>query len=100
MKYKNKDGIELNYSGNDIQSELTKEVVEEAIKILGMYDRSCKISMGMAMMNTKKFLKTNFDIGVPAIRLFDQEVKKYCYMWKDGGQFSTDKYNNKEAIKD
>jgi len=62
-KYKNKDGIELNYSGNDIQSELTKEVVEEAIKILGMYDRSCKISMGMAMMNTKKFLKSNFDIG-------------------------------------
>ena len=62
-KYKNKDGIELNYSGNDIQSELTKEVVEEAIKILSMYDRSCKISMGMAMMNTKKFLKSNFDIG-------------------------------------
>lgn len=63
MKYKNKDGIELNYSGNDIQSELTKEVVEETIKILSMYDRSCKISMGMAMMNTKKFLKSNFDIG-------------------------------------
>jgi len=63
MKYKNKDGIELNYSGNDIQSELTKEVVEEAIKILGMYDRNCKISMGYAMMNTKKFLKTNFNIG-------------------------------------
>ena len=62
-KYKNKDGIELNYSGNDIQSELTKEVVEEAMKILNMYDRSCKISMGMAMMNTKKFLKSNFDIG-------------------------------------
>ena len=62
-KYKNKDGIELNYSGNDIQSELTKEVVEEAIKILSMYDRSCKISMGMAMMNAKKFLKSNFDIG-------------------------------------
>ena len=62
-KYKNKDGIELNYSGNDIQSELTKEVVEEAIKILNMYDRSCKISMGMAMMNTKKFLKENFNLG-------------------------------------
>ena len=62
-KYKNKQGIELNFSGNDMQSELVKEVVEEAIKILGMYDRSCKISMGMAMMNTKKFLKSNFDIG-------------------------------------
>ena len=62
-KYKNKDGIELNYSSNDIQSTLTREVISEAIKILGMYDRSCKISMGMAMMNTKKFLKTNFNIG-------------------------------------
>jgi nucleoside-diphosphate-sugar epimerase len=50
-------------------------------------------------INSGKY-KTNFDIGVPATRLFDQEVKKYCYMWKDGGQFSTDKYNNKEAIKD
>ena len=57
MKYKNKDGIELNYSGNDIQSKLTREVISEAIKILGMYDRNCKISMGMAIWNTKKFLK-------------------------------------------
>ena len=54
-KYKNKGGIELNYSSDDIQSTLTREVVEEAIKILNMYDRSCKISMGMAMNNTKKF---------------------------------------------
>jgi len=38
-------------------------VISEALKILNMYDRSCKISMGMAMMNTKKFLTTNFDIG-------------------------------------
>ena len=61
-KYKNKDGMELNYSSNDIQSNLTREVVEEAIKILNMYDRSCKISMGMAMNNTKKFLRANFNI--------------------------------------
>jgi len=32
--------------------------------------------------------KTNFDIGVPSTKYFDSEVKKYCYMWKDGGQFS------------
>tara|TARA_A100001015_G_scaffold312858_1_gene418850 strand:+ start:1636 stop:2604 length:969 start_codon:yes stop_codon:yes gene_type:complete len=38
--------------------------------------------------------KTNFEIGVPSIRLFDIEVKKYCYMWKDGGEFSTNKYNS------
>ena len=36
--------------------------------------------------------KTNSDIGIPSIRYFDEEVKKYCYMWKDGGQFSTEKY--------
>ena len=36
--------------------------------------------------------KTNFDIGTPSIRYFDQEIKKYCYMWKEGGQFSTEKY--------
>ena len=32
--------------------------------------------------------KTNFDIGIPSTKFFDIEVKKYCYMWKDGGQFS------------
>ena len=37
--------------------------------------------------------QTNFDIGVPSTRIFDQEVEKYCYMWRDGGQFSTKKYN-------
>ena len=61
-KYKNKQGIELNYSGNDSHKVLVKEVIEESIKILNMYDRSCKISMGMAMNNTKKFLRSNFDI--------------------------------------
>ena len=37
--------------------------------------------------------KTNSDIGIPSTRYFDEEVKKYCYMWKDGGQFSTEKYS-------
>ena len=36
--------------------------------------------------------KTNSDIGVPSKRFFDQEVKKYCHMWREGGQFSTEKY--------
>ncbi len=39
--------------------------------------------------------KTNFDIGVPSLRYFDEEVKKYSYMWREGGQFSTDKYKSK-----
>ncbi len=39
--------------------------------------------------------KTNSDIGIPSLKYFDQEVKKYCYMWREGGQFSTEKYNLK-----
>jgi uncharacterized protein YbjT (DUF2867 family) len=42
--------------------------------------------------------KTNSDIGMPSKRLFDQEVKKYSYMWRDGGQFSTEKYNSDKDI--
>ena len=41
--------------------------------------------------------KTNSDIGIPSVRFFDSEVKKYCYMWRDGGQFSTDKYKINET---
>ena len=37
--------------------------------------------------------RTNFDIGLPSILLFEEEVEKYCYMWREGGQFSTKKYN-------
>ena len=41
---------------------------------------------------SKKY-QTNSDIGAPSLRVFEQEVKKYCYMWREGGQFSTKKYN-------
>ena len=41
---------------------------------------------------SKKY-QTNFDIGVPSTRIFEQEVEKYCFMWREGGQFSTKKYN-------
>ena len=37
--------------------------------------------------------KSNADIGLPAKKIFENEVKKYSYMWKEGGQFSTEKYN-------
>ena len=40
--------------------------------------------------------KTNSDIGVPSVKHFDEEVKKYCYMWREGGQFSTEKYNSEK----
>ena len=36
--------------------------------------------------------KNNSDIGVPATKVFYEEVKKYSHMWRDGGQFSTEKY--------
>ena len=36
--------------------------------------------------------KTNFEIGIPALRKFEDEVKKYCYMWREGGEFSTEKF--------
>tara|TARA_Y100000766_G_C18718252_1_gene512534 strand:- start:378 stop:845 length:468 start_codon:yes stop_codon:yes gene_type:complete len=46
---------------------------------------------------SKKY-KNNFDIGVPSKRYFDEEVKKYSYMWREGGQFSTEKYLPKENV--
>ena len=42
--------------------------------------------------------KTNSDIGVPATKFFYDEVKRYSYMWREGGQFSTEKYNLKDNI--
>ena len=40
--------------------------------------------------------KTNSEIGIPSVRYFEEEVKKYCYMWREGGQFSTEKYTSKD----
>ena len=37
--------------------------------------------------------RTNTEIGVPSTRVFEQEVEKYSYMWREGGKFSTKKYN-------
>ena len=41
--------------------------------------------------------KTNLEIGVPSKLFFKDEVKKYSYMWRDGGEFSTEKYNIKSS---
>ncbi len=43
--------------------------------------------------------KTNSEIGVPSVKYFDQEVKKYCFMWREGGQFSTEKYMSETDTK-
>ena len=37
--------------------------------------------------------KTNSDIGLPSKLLFKDEVKKYSFMWREGGEYSTEKYN-------
>ena len=43
---------------------------------------------------SRKF-KTNFDLNIPSYSNFDLEVEKYCYMWKEAGQFSrTNRENN------
>ena len=52
MKYKNKNGISLNYSSDDIHTKLVKEVILEALDMLEEerhYD-------------CKEFLKENFNI--------------------------------------
>jgi len=35
--------------------------------------------------------KTNFDLGLKANRIFDEEIEKYSFNWRVGGQFSRDK---------
>jgi uncharacterized protein YbjT (DUF2867 family) len=42
--------------------------------------------------------KSNSDIGVPSKKYFNEEVKKYASMWREGGQFSTEKYSTEENI--
>tara|TARA_Y100001938_G_C7982724_1_gene375259 strand:- start:637 stop:846 length:210 start_codon:yes stop_codon:yes gene_type:complete len=63
MKYKNKDGIELNYTGNDSLSKLTKEVVLEAVRILEDYNPNSMRSRDESRHDCIKFLRTNFDLG-------------------------------------
>ena len=58
MKYRNKDGIELNYTSNDIHTNLVKEVVSEAIKLLEKDRWSSYIKIQKAVA----FLKENFNI--------------------------------------
>jgi len=38
--------------------------------------------------------KTNFDLGLNAERKFDNEVEKYSYNWRSGGQFSRKNNSN------
>ena len=62
MKYKNKEGLELNYEGDDIHKTLVKEVISEAIKILTTYNRFDGRSTEYALHRGVNFLKDNFDL--------------------------------------
>tara|TARA_B100000029_G_scaffold83608_1_gene74480 strand:+ start:297 stop:503 length:207 start_codon:yes stop_codon:yes gene_type:complete len=61
-KYKNKDGIELNYSSKDTHTKLVKEVVKEAIRILNSHNHFDSDSKSWAITRGINFLETNFDI--------------------------------------
>ena len=60
MKYKNKDGISLNYTQrNNIHTDLVKEVILEAIyKLENIGQELCGVD------ETIDFLKENFDIKI------------------------------------
>ena len=52
MKHKNKDGISLNYTSDDIHTRLVKEVIGEAVIMLEDY----------RVADVIDFLKENFDL--------------------------------------
>ncbi len=62
MKYKNKDGVELNYTGNDSHQVLVKEVITEAVRIFNSHNHFDSDSKSWAIDRGINFLETNFDI--------------------------------------
>ena len=62
MKYKNKDGISLNYAGDDSHKVLVREVIEEAIRILNSHVISDSQSKSWAIDRCIYFLEENFDV--------------------------------------
>ena len=62
-KYKNKDGIELNYTSNDVHTKLVKEVITEACRILKSHNYFDSQSKDWAIHQTITFLEENFNIG-------------------------------------
>ena len=61
-KYKNKDGISLNYTGDDSHQVLVREVITQAIRILNSHAISDSQSKSWAIDRCIHFLETNFDI--------------------------------------
>ncbi len=100
-----------------------KEIIQKLLKLIGKKRILLPIPLSLANISARIFeimpqplltrdqlrllkynniasgkYKTNSDIGIPSVRYFDEEVKKYCYMWREGGQFSTEKYANNNLI--
>ena len=100
-----------------------KELLEKLLKLIGKKKILISLPLAIANFSAKHFellpnpqltrdqlrllkydnipsgkYKTNSDIGIPSIRFFDKEVHKYCYMWREAGQFSTDKYKSKKYL--
>ena len=96
-----------------------KEILEKLLNLIGKKRLLIPMPLPIAQMSAKFFemmpnpiltrdqlkllkydnvlsgkYKSNSDIGVPSLKYFDEEVKKYCYMWREGGQFSTEKYTS------
>ena len=90
-----------------------KEILEKLLKLIGKKRFLLPVPLSVGKMTAKFFqllpkplitedqlrllkydnvasgkYKTNTDIGLPAKSLFEREVEKYCFMWKEGGQFS------------
>ena len=40
--------------------------------------------------------KTNFDLGIPSELKFENEVSKYCFMWRKEGQYTKEEYKIEE----
>ncbi len=95
-----------------------KEIIERLLKLIGKKRILFSFPLPLAKLSAKIFqllpsplltedqlrllkydniksgkYKTNFDIGVPSKKFFDNEIVKYSYMWKEGGEFSKEKYN-------
>ena len=47
---------------------------------------------------TSGSFKTNFDLNIPCDLKFENEVSKYCYMWRKEGQYSKDEYKIKDKV--
>ncbi|WP_440655620.1 complex I NDUFA9 subunit family protein [Candidatus Pelagibacter sp. HIMB1509] len=96
-----------------------KEIIEKLLNLIGKKRLLIPMPLPVAQMSARFFeimpkplltrdqlkllkydnilsgkYKSNSDLGIPSLRYFDEEVKKYCYMWREGGQFSTEKYNS------